>query len=1555
MFHPLVESWFAETYREPTAVQKEAWPLIEKGENVLALAPTGSGKTLTAFLAALSRFIDGTWEPEKLRCLYVSPLKALNEDIRRNLLEPLAGLQKKAETDPAFAAYGPFPAIRVETRSGDTPQAERRRFLIHPPSILAVTPESLGILLINPRGREVLSTLRYLVLDEIHAVMGTKRGAFLSCQIDRLSLAAGEFQRVALSATVRPMTEAAEFAGGLYDRGNGIYEKRKFAIVSPQTEKQIDFSVEFPNDDEDPEKAAGDGNADHYGRRYAILVKYILERIQALNSPGRNKNEKPARTLLVFTDSRRRAERISFLLNEAAGKRISLCHHGSLSKEIRGEVEQSLAEGRVPCVVATSSLELGIDIGAVDEVILAGAVSGCAQALQRIGRAGHGVGRISRARFLPFHAADLISGAALAGAVADREIEETHPVKNPLDVLAQIVLALAAEKPRTSAELYALVKGFRAYADLSRSNFDQVIAMLAGRYFQEESGQAGILSGEKNPPPDRMTFPAAELASYRLRIRELKPRLFIDIDGSCRAAPGVTAFLYSSGGVIPNRGLYSMRLPDGTKIGELDEEFVFERRPGDSFDFGGRSWNIGGIGDEAVTVSPAEGGAGFQPFWRADTPFRSSVLCRRVLGLFDDYENSVRKKNLPPAFSRYVSEEAAEALTALLEKQREAQGSVRLPGQAHIPVEIVDDAARPDSYRVVFHSFRGGALNYPLGFALAGLLEEKTGSRIETIIDDNALLLLLPRIAVRNPETLIGEVLPELAVSGESRFLRRLESSGIFGAAFREAAELSLMIPRGIFGRRVPLWVTRRRAKRLYDKVRGQSGFPVISEAWRICLADRFDMNGFRDLLEGLAGGSIKTSVFRSRSPTPFARDLTWKETSAFMYEYDERSDMLDRPGTTGVARYGGTGSGAPGFALSDKAIADAVGDPRFRPRLDAGLVNAFTAKLRRELPGWSPEDPLSLAEWVRERVAIPAGEWETLAAVLPAELREELLRDPGLGGRVAEIGLPGAAVPVIVHRDLYIPPENPAAIVFLPRLGEWLRYEGPVSARRVAAVFGCTAAEAEDAADGLVEAGEAAGGIRVEDEENLYCDAENFDLLLRLARKKARPRIRERPADLLAPFLALRQGLIPGADSSGDSPFAVFSCYAVPARLWETEILPARIQGYKPETLDAALAGGELVWFGAGKDRIGFCAPEELELTGIPALDHISDELRIIISFCRRYRNFWEIKDELIRSGFAGDTRTVVNLMWEAVWSSLISSDSFQAVRRGPDQGLSLQETAWPGGRVTGDIPGITPRYGPRRKARFVPGALREKWREGAPIPGNWFSLLPEAESDRLIKQGDGVLDESRINQEFITTDEFSALEEAELNQDRVRLLLRRWGIAAKPFFERESSAFSWSALLPAMRRMELAGELVTGRFIEGIHSLQFAAPSVAGELEAAEAVSAVYWMNAADPASPSGLDGLDKRLPPRTANARLCFRGAALIAVSTKSGGNLNVYIGPDDTDCPKIVEFIKAPRTRVCGPVKKLTIETINGQSAASSPWADPLIAAGFIADRGRLFLW
>ncbi|MDR1306347.1 MAG: DEAD/DEAH box helicase [Treponema sp.] len=1507
-FHPLVAGWFTETFGTPTTVQEAAWPLIARGEDLLAVAPTGSGKTLTAFLAALSRFIDGSLDPEKLTVLYVSPLKALNEDIRRNLIEPVEELRNRAA-----AAAVPFPGIRVETRSGDTPQAERRRFLVHPPSILAVTPESLAILLLNPRGREVLSQVRYLVLDEIHAVMGTKRGAFLSCQIDRLAGIAGPFQRIALSATVHPET-AAEYAG-----------VRR--IAAPPAEKKIDFLVEFPR--EEAEKNAGEtgvSKTDRYGKRYTVLVNYILDRIRNAgtgNGMAPDGGMTPKGIILVFTDSRRRAERIAYLVNTAAGERLALCHHGSLSKEVRRDVEQSLVRALVPCVVATSSLELGLDIGAVDEVILAGAPSSCAQTLQRVGRAGHGAGRTSRGRLLPFHGLDLLLGAVMAEAVADREIERIRPVKNPLDILAQIVLALLTEKARDDGELYAEIRGFRVFRDLDRPSFDGVIAMLTGRLF-----------------------------------RELEPRLYRDTDGKLYPSAGVLSLLYSSGGVIPGRGLYSMRLPDGTKIGELDEEFVWERRLGDSFDFGARPWTITAIGSEIVTVTPRTESADFTPFWKADVPFRSSELSLRILRFFGRLNNP----GIPGTVFPGLSEEARRTLEDLLARQKEVQG-VPFGDGSHIPLEIIDDpAVRQDAYQAVFHTFRGGDVNYPLAMALAGALEERTGQRIEAVPDDNAVLLLVPRLAAGNgghAEALLQEAVKDCAKKrrGEDLFRRRLETSGIFGAAFREAAERSMILPRGSFGRRTPLWVMRQRAKRLYDKVSESEQFPLINEAWRSCLEDRFDMEGFAGLLEALDNGTVRLCPFITGNPSPFARDLVWKETGNFMYEYDERKDLL---GSAAGSRTGRYPAGAP-ESLAGRAIARALADPSRMPVIRAELAASFGARLRREIPGWAPEEARELARWVLDRTAIPADEWEVLRSALPKELKEQLEADPSLEGRLGEDTLEGASLSVIVHS------ETAAALTgtedsALSRLGEWLRYEGPVSAGRVARIFGCGEAAAEDALDALVEAGEAAGGITVEgNPATLYCDAENCGLLLRLARKHARPILAERPSPLLVPFTALRQGLLcrDNPEQSTAAALETLAAYPLPVKLWETEILPARTPAgtYSGKQLDALLAAGSLLWFGAGKEKAAFCTPEELELAepGETGGEDASREASTVLAgFCAGYKNFREIRDHLAERGLIppGKNAPGADLLWDAAWRGELSSDSWEALRRGISRGFALRKEAWgPGDPAGRDIPGILPRYAPNRERR-IPRALRDRWREGAsliaggPVPGRWYALA--GETDPAETMPDSLLEE-------------------DLNRDRVRLLLRRWGILCRPLLETEG-CFSWSRLLPAMRRMELAGELVTGRFFAGIHSLQFASPSIAQELEAMEeAVSAsgagdaaavpVYWMNAADPASPAGwnIEGLDSRLPPRTSASRLCFRGSALAAVSSRSGRELELFIPPGDPGIGEVLSFLTLPRTRACHRVQKIVLETVNGSSAAKSPYAAALEAAGFIPDRDKLILW
>ncbi|MCL2042891.1 MAG: DEAD/DEAH box helicase [Treponema sp.] len=1525
-FHPIIRSWFAETYRKPTAVQEQAWPLIEQGRNVLALAPTGSGKTLTAFLSAISRFCpgEGNTEPypaDKLTVLYVSPLKALNEDIKRNLLEPLAAIRLRFEQ-----AGLSFPAIRVETRSGDTPQSQRRRFLAHPPSILALTPESLAILLLSPKGRQVLSTVQYLILDEIHAVLGNKRGAFLSCQIDRLALTADEFQRISLSATIRSPEIAASFVAGKAADD----KKREVSIVAPPAEKQIDLTIAFPD------AVHNFDRIDQYGKRYTGLINYILNRISERS------------TILVFTDSRRRAERLCFFINREAaslhdGNIVAFTHHGSLSKELRQSVERRLAAGELPCVVATASLELGIDIGSVDEVVLAGSPSSVSQALQRIGRSGHGVGQISRGRLFPFHGMDLLQAIALKGAVADRDIEELHPIENPLDILAQMILALCVEKNRNIDELYHVLKGFYLFRNLNRESYMRTVRMLAG-LVSAAAGETG-------------------------RLREIKPRIWLDaIAGEIGALDGSLLLLYSSGGVITNRGMYSLRLADGTKIGELDEEFVWERRIGDHFHFGGRGWRINGIDAESVQTVPLENSSDYIPFWRADAVFRSPNLTERILEILDNH--NAAHTNTALSLTR-ENGEASAALAAFLDSQRGTQNGLPLSGSTGITVEIIDSPeTRGDFYAVVIHSFRGGAVNYPLTLALSQELEERIKLRVESFSNDDALLFLIPRLGlaeggISQMEEMIRSAFVTLNSSssgdlcrGERLFRNRLEASGIFGASFREAAERCLLLPKAGFGKRTPLWIMRQRSKRLFDAVCTNDGFPVTAEAWRSCLVDMFDMDGFRELLSAINDGGITLSFFRTAIPSPFSRDLVRQETNALMYDYDERK-------------------GLSGASLSDKVIEEALGDAALRPVLKQELLDSFSARLRRELPGWTPEDALSLCEWVKERIAIPLDEWETLCANLPEKLKLEISPQGGddipqqiaehLSSRLLIIKRNETAIASVVHREWETAWKDECFAndnwrtneSWRTLLGPWLRYEGPVSLQRITEVFGISLSAAEDAVNTLVEVDEIVSDVLVENGEKCICDRENLEMLLRLSRRKFRTEIREKSAALIIPFLALRQGL--AGSRSGGSGDAVFltklTACSAPAKLWETEFCTARCGNYSPDIIDREISEGRLAWYGAGRERIGLCRPEDLDLVftdteqqhkAVSTPHGVFFAQAIQSGFFDRPRDFWEIKDAAaafpdIQPGTVRST-DLAKALWQEVWQGRLSSDSLEPVRQGIKSGFVPKDPQ------TDELTRRPAVSGPRHPeaARFqrIPRSLRDRWKSGAPVRGRWFSLLPD---DAQIANS-GAQD--------IVPD---PLDRESRNRECVRLLLARWGILCRPLLERvsrdEPSPFSWSGLLPTMRRMELAGELVAGRFFAGINSLQFASPVIARELANAESFDGIYWMNAADPASPAGLEieGLDPRLPARLPSSRVYFRGAQLIAVSNRNGKEQQIFISPEDSSIAALIDFLKIPRSRKVLPEKKILVETINNSEAARSDYAPAFVAAGFVSDRGRLCFW
>ncbi|MCP5051624.1 MAG: DEAD/DEAH box helicase, partial [bacterium] len=743
LFHPLIRQWFLERVGTPTDVQAQAWPEIAKGSHVLVTAPTGSGKTLTAFLWAINNFLVNRESPETSRVLYISPLKALNNDIQRNLNGPLAELKDY------FAAAGqPFPEIRTAVRSGDTEPSERRKMMRNPPEILITTPESLNVLLTSKSGRRILTGISTVILDEIHAVAPTKRGTYLITAVERLVPMNGEIQRIALSATVKPLKLVSEFIGGYRineTNGHYDYEKRPVSIIRSRIKKKYNISVNFPKGAKEP------SNTDVWWPALTESFRHIISNNHST---------------LFFANSRRMVEKITRFVNETQGDRI-YSHHGALAKEIRSVVEKRFKEGRLSAIIATSSLELGIDIGSVDEVVLIQSPTSVASAIQRIGRSGHGVGQVSTGTFYPLHSRDFLEAAVLAANIDGDEIETITPLDFPLDVLAQVLLSITAAEARDIDQLYGEIRASYPYRKLSRKEFDLVIRMLAGRYADA-------------------------------RIRELKPRLLVDrVKNTAKARDSSSMLLYLSGGVIPDRGYFNLRVADSkAKIGQLDEEFVWERSLGDAFPLGNQVWRIQRITHNDVEVTQVPKTNTLIPFWRAEEMNRSFHLSEKI-GLFlegadpapgaEEFKQQLQDRH-------HMTKEAALELSGYLKRQQK-ETRAPLPHRHHLLVEhFRDPVNQADTKQTVLHTIWGGRVNRPLAFAISAVWEEKYDETLETFVNNDCIMMNLPH-------SVSAEDIFSLVKPGKIHQLlrRKLESTGYFGARFRENAQRALLLPRRSF------------------------------------------------------------------------------------------------------------------------------------------------------------------------------------------------------------------------------------------------------------------------------------------------------------------------------------------------------------------------------------------------------------------------------------------------------------------------------------------------------------------------------------------------------------------------------------------------------------------------------------------------------------------------------------------------------------------------------------------------------------------------------------
>jgi ATP-dependent Lhr-like helicase len=1487
LFDPIVAAWFRERLGEPTAVQNEVWERVARGEHVLVAAETGSGKTLAAFLHAINALLTGATPGGGLRVAYVSPLKALGADVRENLAGPLLELRRRFQ-----AAGRTVPPVRVMVRSGDTPQAERRAMLRHPPEILVTTPESLHLLLTSRGGRGMLGGVRLVILDEIHALAGNRRGTLLSVGVERLAQMSGEFQRVALSATARPEAVLARFVGGCRLSGGAdepVHEPRAVSVVRGVAAKPMQVVVRVP-------RRLGERTAGDFFEPFAAAWREMLF---------------ANRTTAFFIDSRRMCEKVAGLINAGADPPVVYPHHGSLSREVRQAVERRLKNGTLRGVTATGSLELGIDVGDLDAVALIQAPPSVSAAVQRVGRSGHRAGAVRRGVFFPLTELETALCGVMARAVVDGDIEDVAVVMRPLDVLAQVLLSMTAHEAVSADRLYARVRCAWPYHDLPRRQFDLVLDMLAGRF------------GQSRP-------------------RELAAKVFFDrVAGTVLARPGAALSIYASGGVIPDRGTYVARMTgagdgaSGGVVAELDEEFVFEARVGQVFGVGGQGWRIERITPAEVQVSRAADGAAPPPFWHGDARGWDAHFAA-LTGAFFQWAEARLDGGAGPDDAAFLAElektyllepHAAQVLAQGLAAQRRATRTA-LPHQGHILVERT--ATGPGGVpgrQIILHMPFGLRVNRTMAVVVEAAFAAKLGQEVRTHAANEGVAVLCPD----DPQGLDAEGVLFLAAPGEVEGLlrTRLEGSQEFGAAFREAAWRSLVLGRGKIGRRMPLWITRLRSQKLLAAVRDLTDFPLVVEAWRTCLTERFDAPGLSRILQGLADGEIAWSLADTGLQSPFARDMVWRVVAGFMYAGDAASTGA----TTNVAA---------------DLVAEAAADASLRPVAPAGAAARLGELLRRTAPGYAPGSPEELLQHVVERLAVPLCEWRELGRAMARDHGLSLAdMEAALSGRLARFapphGAPGAgpktgelvaAVENLPRLEAAFRPdrEGEAEEAALEATAEWLRFYGPVAPDFAVQSLGLDPERGREAIAALVRDGGLIMGRLVDGGgEADICDTANFERLLRLSRAMRAPQVPCVSLRRLTPFVAAVQGISPQGKGTRDlfERLRRLTCLGLGAGLWEKEVLPARLAGYEPGMLDTVLRRAGLVWRGDGPGRTLFFFAGDEDLlaadagpakTGEAGEALASDGLAALFPDPLAAYDFSAL---LRRSGLRPGELT--KRLWEALWRGQVENDDFEALRHGLASDFTLPELADGGEAAAGPaLPGgrgALPRSGRRRASR---GRLAS-WRAALPQAGRWrraeAASAPEDEVERL-----------------------------ERARERARIVLERYGVVFRELLVRESGPFSWGELWRALRLLELSGEALSGRFFTEAAGVQFLSRRglavfrrlFGGEPAEAAPGGEVFWLNALDPAAPvlTGLtlpgEGAPTRPPRRAEGTHLVFRGGELVFASEGRGRELFIGPGPDDPGLGALFAPLVHLLARRVDPCKRLGVSRINGRSAAASPY-------------------
>ncbi|WP_405388254.1 DEAD/DEAH box helicase [Streptomyces sp. NBC_01102] len=1548
-FSPATRSWFTGAFDAPTAAQEGAWRAIGEGSDVLVVAPTGSGKTLAAFLASLDRLaaVPPPAEARKrCRVLYVSPLKALAVDVERNLRSPLTGIRQES------VRLGlPEPEVRVGIRSGDTPPAERRSMATRPPDILITTPESL-FLMLTSSAREALAGVETVILDEVHAVAGTKRGAHLAVSLERLDeLLPRPARRIGLSATVRPVDEVARF----------LSPQRRVEIVQPPSAKEFDLSVVVPVEDlgelgGSPATDSGSGQSDK-----PSIWPHVEERIADLVQAHRS--------TIVFANSRRLAERLCNRLNEIAYERatgtvfeeqtsvgplpeshspaeimaqsgaakgapalLARAHHGSVSKEQRSQVEEDLKAGRLPAVVATSSLELGIDMGAVDLVIQVESPPSVASGLQRVGRAGHQVGAVSTGVVFPKYRGDLVQAAVVTERMRVGAIEALRIPSNPLDVLAQQIVAVVALDTRQADDLLALVRRAAPFASLPESAFTAVLDMLAGRY-----------------PSDAFA--------------ELRPRVVWDrVAGTVTGRPGAQRLAVTSGGTIPDRGLFGVFLAGsdpkkgGGRVGELDEEMVYESRVGDVFTLGTTSWRIEDITRDRVLVTPAPGVPGRLPFWKGDQLGRPLEL-GRALGAFlrevgGLSPEDARLRLLAAGLDAW----AADNILSYLDEQRRACGHV--PDDRTILVERFRDEL--GDWRVVVHSPFGAQVHAPWALALSARLGERYGMDAQVMHADDGIVLRLPDADLMGADFLDfdpvradpgqeaprapGPVFPGAGFDSDQPpvgaadvvfdkgeigqvVTEQVGGSALFASRFRECAARALLLPRRSPGKRTPLWQQRQRASQLLQVASEFGSFPIVLETVRECLQDVFDVPGLTELMGDLEARRIRLVEVTTPEPSPFARSLLFGYVAQFLYEGD--SPLAERR--------------AAALSLDSHLLAELLGQAELRELLDADVLG----ELERELQ-WLTEDrrikdvegvadllrvlgPLTDAE-LAERGAEP--QW---APELETARRSIRVRIGGSAhwaavedaGRLRDAL--GTALPVGVPEAFTEPVKDPLGDL----LARHARTHGPFTTTRAAGRFGLGTAVTEGALQRLAASGRVVqgefhpAGIGQE-----WCDATVLRRLRRRSLAALREELEPVPPAALAGFLPQWQHLgdnsLRGIDGLARA-IEQLQGAPVPASALEKLILPSRVAGYSPALLDELTTTGEVVWAGAGslpgKDgwlSLYLADSAPLLLPPPHPLEQTALHESVLTVLSGGYGLFFRQIADQVRATTHPDCTDpqLAEILWDLVWSGRLTNDTLAPLR-------SLLGS----GRTAGSTAHRAKRSVPRGRYGSLTAAARPASRTGPPTVSGRWSLLPPAEPER--------------------THRAHAL---------ARTLLDRHGVVTRGAVQAEGVEGGFSATYRVLAAFEDSGQARRGYVVEGLGAAQFAMDGAVDRLRAASTARdrrdpgtapRALVLAAADPANaygaalpwPESPDGAGHK-PGRKAGALVVLVDGELTLYMERGGKTLLAW--PADPADPALVAAAEALASAArAGTLGTVTVERTNGASSLTSPLGRTLEAAGFLA--------